>query len=71
MAKTLEYYVDTPQAVSEANAYVLIKKVLELLKQIQTAESNRHRMDEQLTPKTSAVLDEVITELEYELDSDC
>ena len=71
MTKTLEYYVDTPQAVSEANAYVLIKKVLELLKQIQTAESNRHQMDEHLTPKTSAVLNEVIAELEYELDSDC
>ena len=71
IAKTLEYYVDTPQAVSEENALVLMKKALEVLKQAQTAESNRHQMDEHLTPKTSAVLDEVIMELEYELDSDC
>ena len=52
IAKTLEYYVDTPQAVSEANAYVLMKKVLKLLKQIQTAESNRHQMDEHLDRKS-------------------
>jgi len=71
MTKTLEYYAANPQAVSEANALVLMKKALEVLKQVQTAESDRHRMDEQLTPKTSAVLDEVIAELEYELDSDC
>jgi len=70
MAKTLEYYVDTPQAVSEANALVLMKKALELLKQVQTAENNRHRMDEHLTPKTSAVLDEVIMGLDAELESE-